>query len=217
MFFVSLTSDIYALVLGIIGAVILLAFKKKMRVYILSILLIAGIGVSSKDIYEVLPNHQKGRINVFLDSNSDPQGVGYNVLQSVLAVGSGGLAGKGFGQGAITQLKYIPMQRTDFIYSVPAEEFGLIGAGAILLLLLLLSYRIINIACQTKDLFGSILCFGIATNFLFHTLVNIGMAIGIMPVMGIPLPFLSSGGSSLFTNMVAIGLVLNTNRHIYLT
>ena len=212
MFFASLISETLSMLAGFIISIILFFFRKKIYVFISSILIIVGIGLVSSKIYDLLPLHQKGRIEVFLEPGKDPLGTGYNVLQAMLAVGSGGIIGKGFGEGSITQLKYVPMQWTDFIFSVPAEEFGLIGSTIILLLLLSLVYRIINIAGRTKDVFSSILCFGIAMNFLFHIIVNIGMVLGVSPAMGIPLPFLSYGGSYLTTNLVSIGIVMNVNK-----
>jgi rod shape determining protein RodA len=129
-----------------------------------------------------------------------------------MAVGSGGLTGKGFLQGTQTQLRYIPEQWTDFIFCVPTEEFGFIGGALVLVMLAALVWLAIDTASHLRSKFESTICFGIATIFLYHTVINIGMAIGLVPVMGIPLPFLSKGGSSLLLNMSMVGLLLNFYR-----
>jgi rod shape determining protein RodA len=133
-------------------------------------------------------------------------------MQSKLAVGSGGITGKGFQQGTLTQLRYIPEQWTDFIYSVPTEEFGFLGGAGIIFLFGVLILRAVNLATENDNPFFKILCFGIGVIFLYHILINIGMVIGMMPVMGIPLPFMSYGGTSLLFNMTLAGMLLNANR-----
>ncbi|MFA5512943.1 MAG: rod shape-determining protein RodA [Candidatus Kapaibacterium sp.] len=172
-----------------------------------------GIAYVSPLIYDSLLDHQKARIETFLNPGSDPRGQGYNVIQSMMAVGSGGISGKGFLQGTQTQLRYIPMQWTDFIYSVPTEEFGFIGGSLILLFFGLLLFRTISIAHEADDKFYSVAVFGIATLFFYHTVINIGMVIGLVPVMGIPLPFLSYGGTSMIVNLTMIGFLLNAYRN----
>lgn len=157
----------------------------------------------------VLKPHQKSRIMVFLHPELDQMGAGYNVLQSMRAIGSGKLLGKGLFKGTMNNLNYVPESRTDFIYSVIGEELGLVGATILILLFLLLLLRCIHIAKVSKDDYGMLICTGIMAMYLFHVLQNIGMTIGVLPVTGIPLPFISYGGSALVTNMVAIGLVLN--------
>ena len=156
-----------------------------------------------------LANYQKNRIRVLFDPESDPLGTGYHVMQSKIAIGSGGVFGKGFGQGTQTQLDYLPVKHTDFIYSVIGEELGIIGAVIVALLLFSLVLRCFYIAKRNTDKFGSYICVGIGCMFLAHIFENIGMCIGIMPVTGIPLPFFSYGGSSIITNLMAIGLVLS--------
>ncbi|MBX3042776.1 MAG: rod shape-determining protein RodA [Candidatus Kapabacteria bacterium] len=164
-------------------------------------------------LYNGLLDHQKSRVESFLNPGSDPRGQGYNVIQSMMAVGSGGLTGKGFLQGTQTQLRYIPMQWTDFIFSVPNEEFGFIGGFVILLFFGLLVLRILNAANESDDKFYSIAIFGIASTFLYHIIINVGMVIGLVPVMGIPLPFLSYGGTSMIMNLAFIGFILNAYRN----
>ncbi|MDP2891934.1 MAG: rod shape-determining protein RodA, partial [Bacillota bacterium] len=156
----------------------------------------------------ILDKDQKGRILSFLDLSFDPSGAGYNVLQSKLAIGSGQLTGKGF-QPAMSQLGYIPERYTDFIFAVIAESFGFIGAALIITVFALLIFRLFKLAQQVHDGFGSLIIIGILAMMAFHVFENIAMTMGIMPITGIPLPFVSYGGSSMLTNMLAIGIVLN--------
>jgi rod shape determining protein RodA len=160
-------------------------------------------------LWNLLMPYQKKRILVFFNPELDPMGAGYHVIQSETAIGSGKFMGKGIFQGTQNNLGFIPERHTDFIFSVIGEETGLIGALVILLLFTWLLLRCIHIAKVSKDDYGMLICVGITAMFLFHVLENIGMTIGLMPVTGIPLPFISYGGSSLLTNMAAVGLVLN--------
>jgi len=154
-------------------------------------------------------DYQRKRILVFLNPEMDPLGRGYHVIQSKIAVGSGQFWGKGLFQGTQNNLGFIPERHTDFIFSVIGEELGLVGSVIIILLFMLLIMRCIYIAKISKDSYGKYICIGVMAMFLFHILENIGMTIGMMPVTGIPLPFVSYGGSALLTNMIAVGLVLN--------
>lgn len=156
-----------------------------------------------------LQNYQKNRILTFINPELDPSGSGYNVIQSKIAIGSGMFFGKGFFKGTQNLLGFIPERQTDFIFSVLGEEAGFVGSVLVVLLFVFLMYRIIFIAKAAKNDYGMIVCTGIMAMFLFHVLENIGMTIQLMPVTGIPLPFISYGGSSLLTNMVALGLVIN--------
>lgn len=156
-----------------------------------------------------LAEYQKNRIRVLFNPESDPLNAGYHVMQSKIAIGSGGVFGTGLGKGTQTQLDYLPAKHTDFIYSVIGEELGLIGCLAVAALLFALVLRCIYIARNAKNKFGSCMCIGVACMFLAHTFENIGMCIGLMPVTGIPLPFFSYGGSSIITNLMAIGIVLS--------
>lgn len=158
----------------------------------------------------VLKEYQKNRILVFLKPERDPLGSGYHVIQSKIAIGSGGVFGKGLYQGTQTQLGYLPVKHTDFIYAVVGEELGLIGCTLVALLLFAIVMRCIYNSRIAKNDYGSLICVGVACMFLAHIFENIGMCIGLMPVTGIPLPFFSYGGSSLITNFIAIGLVLST-------
>lgn len=159
----------------------------------------------------LLKEYQRQRLVVFLNPESDPLGSGYHIIQSKVAIGSGGLWGKGFLQGTQTQLHFIPEQHTDFIFSVIGEELGFIGGCVVVALFLFLAWRGIVIAQRAKDDFGSLIAVGCVSMFLFHFFVNVGMTTGIMPVTGIPLPFISAGGTSLLTNVMAIALMLSVS------
>ncbi len=208
----SFLGTVYFIISVTIYSIIASLFKKSIFVTVVSIGVIVAIGYFSPIIVNNLAPHQQGRIETFLNPGSDPRGKGYNVIQSILAVGSGGITGKGFLQGTQTQLRYIPKQWTDFIFCVPTEEFGFLGGTAVIILLAGLIYRGIKIANEVASPFMSIIAIGVSTIFLYHSVINIGMAIGMMPVMGIPLPFLSAGGSSLIVNMALVGLLLNAFR-----
>jgi len=153
--------------------------------------------------------YQKKRILVFLNPDLDPHGAGYNIIQSKIAIGSGGFFGKGFLKGTQTQLGFLPEKTSDFIFAVVAEEFGFIGAGLLLIIFGIIIYRGIQIALSTRDKFGAILAVGIVSILFTHILVNVGMVIGIMPVTGLPLPFLSYGGSNLLMMMMGAGILNN--------
>lgn len=156
-----------------------------------------------------LEDYQIKRLTIFLNPYSDPAGAGYHVIQSQIAIGSGGLWGKGLFKGMQNQLNFLPAQHTDFIFSVVGEELGFIGASALLLLFLIMLYRGIRIAAQSKDMFGTLLVTGIMSMIVFHILINVGMTVSIMPITGIPLPFFSYGGSAMITNLMSMGIVLN--------
>jgi rod shape determining protein RodA len=155
----------------------------------------------------VIKDYQLDRIRAFLDRENVAEDVAYNLDQSLLAVGSGELFGKGYLAGTQTNLDYVPEQHTDFIFTVAGEEFGFAGATFVLLLFALLIYRAIRIGFLSKDPFGTYVAAGIASMFAIQMFVNIGMVIGIMPITGIPLPFLSYGGSAMLTNFIAVGML----------
>jgi len=156
-----------------------------------------------------MQDYQLSRLAVFVNPYSDPQGDGYHIIQSLVAVGSGGLWGKGLYHGSQVQLNFLPEHHTDFVFSVVGEELGFLGAGVLLVLYYNLIARAQAMAFQSRDTFGRLMIGGIIFMWLFHILENIGMTIGIMPVTGIPLPFMSYGGSSMLTNLIAVGLILN--------
>lgn len=180
--------------------------------YILPIL---GAGVISLPlIYNfVLNETQQRRIQVFLNPELDIKDSGYNVMQSKIAVGSGQLWGKGYLHGTQNQMGYLPVKYTDFIFGVIGEELGFIGAMIVTVALFLLIYKCFKTAQKADNAFGRYICVGVGAMMLFHTFENIGMCIGLMPVTGIPLPFISYGGTSLVVNMAAVGLVMSVSYH----
>lgn len=195
--------------------IMLMVFKRNMNILLKSVVaslsIVAGFSVNM--IYSKLQPYQQRRIMSMFNPESDPLGAGYNVIQSKIAIGSGGMTGKGFLQGTQTQLKYIPEQWTDFIFCMVGEEFGFIGSIIVVLLFLVLIWQTIHIAYTCKNQFLSICCIGFATIFSFHILINLGMIMGIMPVIGIPLPFMSYGVSFLFSNLIMLGIILNAYRN----
>lgn len=171
-----------------------------------------GAGFFTKFVYDLLSPHQQTRIRSFINPSADPLGAGYNAIQAKVAIGSGGLLGKGFLAGTQTQLQFIPEQWTDFIYCVIGEEFGFIGAIITLALFLYLFNRILKLAGSAKDEFLSLTLIGILAVYFIHLMINIGMVVGIMPVIGIPLPFVSYGGSSLVSDVLMLGIAANIYR-----
>ena len=156
-----------------------------------------------------LREYQKNRVLNFLDPERDPLGSGYHLIQSKIAVGSGGIIGKGYTHGTQTQLRFLPEQHTDFAFSVFAEEWGFAGCLVLLLLYLFLIMWGLQIANRCSDRFGSILAVGVTAMLFWHVVINIGMVIGLFPVVGVPLPFFSYGGTSMVTSMLGIGMLLN--------
>lgn len=163
------------------------------------------------DLWIPLQDYQLNRLIIFINPWQDWHGDGYHIIQSQIAVGQGGLFGRGLFNGSQTHGNFLPIQETDFIFSVVGEELGFAGALLLLFLFFVLIYRCIYIAINAKDNFGYLLCAGVVSMLTFHVLVNIGMTIGIMPVTGIPLPMFSYGGSNMLTNLAAMGLILNIN------
>ena len=209
------------IVIGIIGGIALLVFlffkrSRKNIVPIIGLSIIMSLFAFSVDytFENVLEYHQKKRINVLLGIEKDLQGAGYNVNQSKIAIGSGGLTGKGFLKGTQTKYNFVPEQSTDFIFCTVGEEWGFIGSLTVIVLLLWLMIRIIKLAERQRSAFARIYGYGLASILFFHFFVNIGMTIGITPVIGIPLPFFSYGGSSLwsFTILLFIFLKLDASR-----
>ena len=157
--------------------------------------------------WELLKPYQKDRLILFLDPDKDPLGGGYHLIQSRIAIGAGGLWGEGFGRGTQTQLNFIPEQHTDFIFSAIGEELGLVGCLGVLFIFWLICLRLVIIAQNAKDNFGSLLAIGVLSMLVFQVIINIGMTVGLAPVVGIPLPWISYGRSALLTNFIAIGIV----------
>ncbi len=184
--------------------------KKIISIFILLLLILPLIWSSLQD-------YQKVRVINFLSPGNEPLGVGYNIIQSKIAVGSGQFWGKGLGQGTQSRLKFLPEYRTDFIFASIAEELGFLGSALILLIYFFLIFYILNISRDVSDLFGLIFVFGTISMLLFQTIVNIGMNMGIFPIAGIPLPLLSYGGSSLVATLTSLGIIssiVNFNKKI---
>jgi len=192
-----------AAVILVIGGVILFFSRtdfKKLG------LLVAIAIVALPFAYNNLADYQKARLTSFLDPSADPLGAGYNQIQSVIAVGSGGLLGRGWGRGTQSHLRFLPEQHTDFIFATYTEEFGFIGAGVVLILIAVIIVRLVFIAKNAKNDFSFLMIMGILGYLCFQVFFNIGMNIGLFPVTGFPLPLMSYGGSSLITTCLAIGL-----------
>ncbi len=185
---------------------IFIIFSKIERVYLF---VLSGLAVIAAPIMWAfaLADYQKERILSFFYPQSDPFGTGYNVLQSTIAIGSGGLLGKGLGHGPQSQLNFLPSQHTDFIFATISEELGFWGASLILILLLTFLFRGVRVAQESQDDFGRFLAIGFVSIFLLQILINVGMNLGLMPVTGIPLPFVSYGGSSLITSFIMAGIL----------
>jgi len=169
-------------------------------------LVVAGVQVA---LYQILRPHQQARIEAFINPALDPQGAGWNVMQAKTAIGSGGLWGKGFLEGTQTQLRFLPEQWTDFIFPVIAEEFGFVGAGLVLLIFSVLLLRLLNIAGEHKHPFAQLVVVGITATFFVHLVINLGSAMGLFPVIGLPLPFISYGGSAFLSYSVMLAISLN--------
>lgn len=174
---------------------------------------VCGCGVLSPVVYYLLDDYQKNRIKVFLNPDLDPLGSGYNVARAKLTLGSGEVFGRGYLEGLSTGTGYLPAKHTDFIFSAVGEELGFVGGVLIILLLFFLIIRSFKAAAKSDNLFGRYICMGVGANLLFHAVENIGMCMGLMPVTGIPLPFISYGGSSLVSGFILIGMVLSVSFH----
>jgi rod shape determining protein RodA len=198
----------FLIVVAVAGVLIYLTRRNLLfAAVVFSLMVLVGISVQS--IYQGLKPYQQKRIATFFDPNADPLGAGYNINQSKVAIGSGGFLGKGYLQGTQTQLNFIPEQWTDFIYCVPGEEFGFLGATAVLGLFGVLLLRGIGLATAVKSRYAGFVAIGVTGILAAHTFINLGMALGMFPVIGVPLPFLSYGGSALITNTAIVGILMN--------
>ena len=191
--------------LPILGAGVLLAGIRWRYLAIVTVVCALAVPV----VWNFLKEGQKGRLITFVNPAADPKGRGYQVIQSKIAVGHGGTWGKGVTQGTQTQLRFLPVPHTDFIFSAFAEEHGFVGVAVALVLYFLLLMQVVQNAQTAPDRAGMYICMGVATVLLFHLLVNVGMAVGLMPVTGIPLPLMSYGGSNTFSIFMMLGLVNN--------
>jgi rod shape determining protein RodA len=179
--------------------------RRSLIIALTSALILIPIG------WNFLKDYQRERLITFLDPENDPLGAGYHIIQSMIAIGSGEIFGKGFLSGSQTQLKFLPEQQTDFIFSVFAEEWGFIGGLILIILFMVIILWGLKIALQARDLLGTITAFGVTAFISWEVFINIGMVLGILPVVGIPLPFFSYGGSAMLSLMAAIGLLMNVS------
>lgn len=195
-----------ALIMGMVGGIIF--FIAGVRIW--KFVVVGGAALASLPVlWHFMHDYQKKRVLTFLNPDSDPLGAGYNILQSKIAIGSGGFAGKGFLDGSQSQLSFLPEKQTDFIFTMLAEEFGFLGGISVILLFgIVITYGVL-IAVQSTNHFGRLMALGMTSVLSLHVFVNIAMVMGMIPVVGAPLPFLSYGGTMLMTMMVACGLVLN--------
>ena len=199
----------YGTALAFVVALCFMLFVSGIKArFVIAAILIVVVSVPLLYFF-VLPEHAKTRIEVFLEPEKDPRGAGYNIIQSKLAIGAGQLFGMGFLKGNQTQLGFLYPKTTDFIFAVIGEELGFIVSSSIIVLYVILITKAVYVAKTAKDELGSYIAMGIAGMFFFHMLENIGMTIGLLPITGIPLPFVSYGGSALLTNFIAIALLLN--------
>lgn len=198
------------LITGLVGAAVF--FAAGLRVWQIG-LLAAAAAIAAPVAYDHLRDYQKARITTFLDPESDPLGAGYNIIQSKIALGSGGWWGKGFLQGTQGHLNFLPEKQTDFIFTMIAEEFGLVGALVVLLLLCLVIAFCFAVALRCRHQFGRLLAVGLATNVFLYVFVNVAMVTGAIPVGGVPLPLISHGGSAMLTTMLGFGLLLSVFVH----
>ena len=220
LFILSLCMSKWYVMIGLavlFALMLLIINRTKQNIMKLSLFLIISCAfVFSVDFAfnHVLKPHQRTRINIVIGKEKDTKGVGYNLNQSMIAIGSGGFSGKGYLNGTMTKYNYVPEQHTDFIFCTVGEEFGFLGSSILVLLYLALVLRIIHLAERQRSPFSRIYGYGIACIFFFHFAINIGMTIGLVPVIGIPLPFLSYGGSSLmfFSMMIFVFLKQDANR-----
>lgn len=177
------------------------------RKYVVAVAL--AIALASPIGWMMLKDYQKGRIQTILNPELDPHHLGYQTIQSEIAIGSGRFLGKGFKQGSQGQLGFLPARHTDFVFAVLSEERGFIGSLAVLCLFLVLFHRLLATAREAKDRVGSLIVVGVLALFLFHVVINVGMVVGLLPIAGIPLPLVSAGGSSLISSFAAMGLCMN--------
>jgi rod shape determining protein RodA len=201
-----------AIILGVVFMSMLLMGGLRPR----SFAYLVGAGLAFLPIgWQFLKQYQRNRILTFLDPDRDPLGAGYHVIQSQIAIGSGGLFGKGFLRGTQNRLDFLPAQHTDFVFAVFSEEWGFVGCAALLLLYFIFIAYCLRLVQRAKDRFGALLVFGMVTIIFWHVVINVSMVAGLLPVVGVPLPMVSYGGSALATMMFAVGLIMNVSMRRY--
>jgi rod shape determining protein RodA len=199
-----------AAITALVGGAV--CFAAGMRWWVFALLAAVAGGVAPIG-YSYMHDYQRARITTFLNPESDPLGAGYNIIQSKIALGSGGMWGKGFLQGTQGHLNFLPEKQTDFIFTMLAEEWGLVGAWVVMGLLGLIVLGGMAIALRCRNQYGRLVAFGIATNFFMYAFVNIAMAVGAIPVGGVPLPLVSHGGSAMLTTMIGFGILMSVHVH----
>jgi len=197
-----------AMIILLISASVILFLGVNWKSFLIAL---SGFALSVPVLWHFLKDYQKERLIIFFNPDRDPLGAGYQIIQSMIAVGSGGLFGKGFLSGTQTQLKFLPEQQTDFVFSVFAEEWGFIGGFILIALLMTLVFWCLKIVLHARDLSGAVIAFGVVSLLSWQIFINIGMVLGVLPVVGIPLPLLSYGGSAMISFMAALGILMNIN------
>jgi rod shape determining protein RodA len=206
--FMSINVWAWGIYFVLVAASLGFLYKPYLSEGVVIILANVAAGTIARPLWEGLETYQKNRFLVFLDPSIDPRGAGYNLIQSRVAIGSGGWFGKGFTDGSQKRLAFLPEQHTDFIFAVIGEEMGfLLGVAPVLIIFGLIFWRLVRISEKSSDPFASLVPFGLFGSWFAHVLVNTGMTVGIMPITGIPLPFLSYGGSFLLMNLIAVAIV----------
>ena len=211
VFLIVLQPDLGTILIISAAVVAMIGVSGARPIWVVGLLLLAVVGGFTAVKTGAVSEYQVARLQSFIDPTSDPQATGYQIRQSRITIGSGGFFGKGLFEGPQTSGRFVPEQQTDFIFTVAGEELGFIGCSLILVLYLLIFIRAFRICGQSRDLFGRLVCIGVIAWFIFQSFENIGMAMGLMPMTGVPLPFLSYGGSSMFANLIGIGLLQNVH------
>ena len=211
VFFIVLQPDLGTILIISAAVVAMIGVSGARPIWVVGLLLLAVVGGFTAVKTGAVSESQVARLQSFIDPTSDPQATGYQIRQSRITIGSGGFFGKGLFEGPQTSGRFVPEQQTDFIFTVAGEELGFVGCSLILFLYLLIFIRAFIICRQSRDLFGRLVCIGVIAWFIFQSFENIGMAMGLMPMTGVPLPFLSYGGSSMFANLIGIGLLQNVH------
>jgi rod shape determining protein RodA len=211
VFLIVLQPDLGTILIISAAVVAMIGVSGARPIWVVGLLLLAVVGAFTAVKTGAVSEYQVARLQSFIDPTSDPQATGYQIRQSRITIGSGGFFGKGLFEGPQTSGRFVPEQQTDFIFTVAGEELGFVGCSLILFLYLLIFIRAFIICRQSRDLFGRLVCIGVIAWFIFQSFENIGMAMGLMPMTGVPLPFLSYGGSSMFANLIGIGLLQNVH------
>jgi rod shape determining protein RodA len=211
VFLIVLQPDLGTILIISAAVVAMIGVSGARPIWVVGLLLLAVVGGFTAVKTGAVSEYQVARLQSFIDPTSDPQATGYQIRQSRITIGSGGFVGKGLFEGPQTSGRFVPEQQTDFIFTVAGEELGFVGCSLILFLYLLIFIRAFIICRQSRDLFGRLVCIGVIAWFIFQSFENIGMAMGLMPMTGVPLPFLSYGGSSMFANLIGIGLLQNVH------